>query len=421
MGLLATLGLTPTVSMLQVGAMTRASASPARAGELAAAPTQPNPWAVDPAQPTSHEAATPYGTFYIDWQNRDEVMPWVEDALAAFAKAKAAHSGMLEAAARLAKAKRIVEAQPHSAAEITADVTKQSKEKATDSAEGAETSKNLTTLVLNEVRASKRDLVEIQKEWVVAASQLEGAGERQEAAELRAAVAAQKEEIDGAVKMFTDLLEVSMKAASGAGAVEYLGMAVGKVVECVHLINGRERLMRADALEKKAQTAAMADLASIVQNVSSRHAACADALTTLQAELIAFREDQVRQRDRAALDFDHGSKGKFRMKELVKAMKAAEALKPKAEAALRAATAAAHTGGALSRATPRDTARRDDDLLVIDRMLKEARQWKESAEKLVGRSERLLLLWSALCDAALAAMVESTGRGKSIADEYALD
>jgi hypothetical protein len=420
MGLLATLGLTPSASMVRATMGAMVEDGPSRQSAAAGASMQ-DQWAVDPTQAVSHEVATPYGTYYIDWQNQSEVVPWVEDMLAAFPSAKAAHVEMLKVAAQLAKAKKMVEAQPHDVDSITADVTAHTDVTAAGAAETAENSKNLTKLVIDQVKAAQRDLIEVQKDWEVAASQLSTAGDRQQATELREQVAKEKDAIDQGVKALTDLLEACMKGASGAGAVEYIGMAVSKVVEAVHLVNGRERLARADALEKKAQAAAMDDLARAVKNAASRLEGCAAALAALETDLADFREDQVRQRDRAAIDFDAGSKGAFRMKELVKAMKAAEGLNARAEVGLREAIAFARTGGALARATPRETARYDDDRMVLDRMLKEARRWKESAEKEIGRSERLLVFWASLCDAALAAMVLATGRGKSIAAELALD
>jgi len=404
MGLLATLGLTPTASMFP--AMGRLAAS-------AAEPAPQNDWAEAKAANPPKELPTPYGPYFYDRLDEAAIVPAVEAALASLPEARAAHAAVVKVTAQLMKAKKVVEAGPHSPEDIAADVTAHASSDAGLAADTVENSKNLNALLKDLLTAAHGDLVTTQAQWEIALASHEIASDRNEATALKDEVEKEKKRIDDTIKICSTILGLGMKGMKG----EVKEVAVGLfelIVEAYHELNGRERLARAEKLETTARDAEMHNLAQAIANA---HAQLEQAVTTMEAlntRAAEVKEDHQRQRERAAIAFDAGSKGKLKLTPLMKALRGAATLNAVAADAAAKARTARRAGGDLARATPAGNANAAECRLVVDRMLKETRGWQESAEQTMQRCERLTAHWQSLCDAALAAMTGASGRGQSI-------
>ncbi|MET0210707.1 MAG: hypothetical protein ABW220_16795 [Burkholderiaceae bacterium] len=363
---------------------------------------------------------TPYGAYYYDWVDEMAVGPAVEAALAALPQARAAHAEVVKVTALLMKAKKVVEAGPHSAEDITADVTRHASGAAGDMAASADMSKRLGALVNDLITAAHGNLVSTQTRWELALDAHDIAADKQEAAALKEEVRKEKEEIDEAIKKVKSLFGL----ASAVVKLEAKEVASGlfeMIVDAYHELNGQERLARAKSLEEMAKAGEIVNLAQAIEAAEADLEKAVSTMEALHTRAAEVKEGHQKQAERAALAYDKGSKGKLKLIPLMKALRGSAQLYGLAAEAVAKARAARRAGGDLARVTTDGHARIDECRQVIDKMLKAARGWEEQSQQTMQRCERLTAHWQSLHDAALAAMRGADGKGKTMDDLLALD
>lgn len=425
MSLLAALGLNPAVLMQRETATKRPVAAkvatPAQRGTglrdsgIVPASSQ-GQWTGEAAATPMKVIETPYGPYTYDWlDERQQQMHLVEGTLELVSAARKAHRDLANAKVRLLKAKKLVEAGPHSPEEISADVTRHASANASRAADSAndavEHLADLTTLLI--AAADQLDIS--HKQWANAVTLARVADDRHEANELTDAVKQEGEETDEAWKATKSVIE-AIKSASDGDSFAIVMQIADLAVDLHKKYAGAGRLARAEELMALARTSEKGALVEAIRIGASQRSAFSEAIERLNERAEKARQSVEHSRTKVAFAFDADSKGPFKLRSLAMALKVSDEVRLVAINAGFEASSARRGGGTLARAAVLGQAHAAENGQLIDRLLREARLWEQAAHDVAERCHRQSVHWRSLYDAAIKAMSQAAGQGQSIDD-----